>query len=157
MAGIKWAFIRDLVTNPRAPCSRQASTYSSLEWMVRNTNLAVEPDWTSWRTASIPVIIGMVISTTTTSGLRRRTSETTRSPVGGRADKFKMGLQKGRFRASRNRGGHRLEIRAGESKFASVETNQIFTSDAGSSGAVSLRTQNNTRDGTEPLGESLGR
>ena len=70
----------DIASNLGTRRLASLNTYSSPLLMVRNTILAVDPDALSLRAATIPFIPGIVISATTTSGLRRCTSDTSDSP-----------------------------------------------------------------------------
>ena len=80
MAGTKCGFSQNFRTYPNAPAFMDASTNSSAECTVTNTNFAVEPNSRSLCTASIPLKIGMLISVTMTSGWSLQASDTNAAP-----------------------------------------------------------------------------
>jgi hypothetical protein len=80
IAGAKWCVSHNFRKYPNAPASMHASTNSSAECTVTNTNFAEEPKSRSLYRASIPLKIGMLISDTMTSGRSLQTSDTKAAP-----------------------------------------------------------------------------
>jgi hypothetical protein len=68
--------MRDFRTYPAAPVARQVWTKSASEWTVKKMIFAALPDSRNCLLASIPLRIGMEISETMRSGLRRFAAST---------------------------------------------------------------------------------